>query len=642
MSICGIGYLLPNPIVRLLKLQIILLFAVFAEHLFAGENHWAFQPIKPFDNKTLDDLVEVRLEENGLTFSPEEKPERLLRRVYLNLIGLPPSPNEIKEWVNDPSEENLSRIVDDLLSRPQYGERWGRHWLDLARYADSNGLHEDHDRPNAWRYRDYVIESLNNDKPYSQFIKEQIAGDELAPEDVQSWIATGFCRNGPSNEENVAKNEIDAYRLDQLDDVLATTTQVFLGQTIACARCHDHKTEPFLQKDYYQMLAIFDTADPTYVPIQKNGTLGKPILQPTKPRDRRKPPKEPHVRAFSDFGKTPRVTHLLLRGNHTTPADEVIPGIPVVLKTLPSDFNISSPSESAIGRRQALANWIAAPENALTWRVIANRIWQFHFGTGIVETSSDFGLSGTPPTHPELLDYLAGKLLKNGGRLKQLHKSVILSRTFRQSSNYREKAAKTDPQTRYLWRFPPHRLEAEVIRDSMLAASGNLNLQTGGPGIKPRVPFEILEQSKRNQWPKVEKETAEHWRRSVYVYIKRQLPMPMLTLFDAPDTSQTCAVRFRSTTPTQSLTLLNDAFTNEQARYLAQHVMKESSGRKDAILQTHLRIFALPMNNHAFGKAMDFMNARIAAHKGKQNPQEDALTDLAVVWFNSSQFVYVD
>ena len=267
---------------RLLKLQIFLLFAVFAARLLAGENHWAFQPIQSSSDKTLDDLVEMKLKENGLTFSPEEKPERLLRRVYLNLIGLPPTPREIKDWVKDLSEENFSRIVDDLLSRPQYGERWGRHWLDLARYADSNGLHEDHDRPNAWRYRDYVIESLNNDKQYSQFIKEQIAGDELAPEDVQSWIATGFCRNGPSNEENVAKNEIDAYRLDQLDDVLATTTQVFLGQTIACARCHDHKTEPILQKDYYQMLAIFDTGDPTYVPIQKNGTLGKPILQPTK------------------------------------------------------------------------------------------------------------------------------------------------------------------------------------------------------------------------------------------------------------------------------------------------------------------------------------------------------------------------
>ena len=642
MRIRDVGYLTSNPVVRLLKLQIFLLFAVFAELHSAGEKHWAFQPIKSSTHMALDALVEVKLKENGLTFSPEEKPERLLRRVYLNLIGLPPTPIEIKEWVKDPSEENLSGIVDDLLSRPQYGERWGRHWLDLARYADSNGLHEDHDRPNAWRYRDYVIESLNNDKPYSQFIKEQIAGDELAPEDVQSWIATGFCRNGPSNEENVAKNEIDAYRLDQLDDVIATTTQVFLGQTIACARCHDHKTEPFLQKDYYRMLAIFDTGDPTFVPIQKNGTLGKPILQPTKPRDRRKPPKEPHARAFSDYGKKPRVTHLLLRGNHTTPADEVNPGIPVVLNTLPSDFTISTPSESAIGRRLALANWIAAPENALTWRVIANRIWQFHFGAGIVETASDFGVSGTPPTHPELLDWLAAELLKNEGRLKQLHKTILLSRTFRQSSSYRENAAKIDPQTRYLWRFPPHRLEAEVIRDSILSASGKLNLKAGGKGIKPRVPFEILEQSKRNQWPKVEKETAEHWRRSVYIYIKRQLPMPMLTLFDAPDTSQTCSVRFRSTTPTQSLTLLNDAFTNEQARYLAQRILKEQRDASDAIKQVHLRIFALPLDDQALGKAMDFMNARIAAHKGKKNPQEDALTDLAVVWFNSSQFVYVD
>lgn len=503
-------------------------------------------------------------------------------------------------------------------------------------------MHQDRDRPHAWRYRDYVIDSFNNDKPYAQFIREQLAGDELAPADVPSWVATGFCRNGPSNEENVASNEIYAYRLDQLDDVISTTTQVFLAQTIACARCQDHKTEPFLQKDYYQLLAVFDTSDPTYVPIQKDGTLGEPKLMPTKPRDRRKPFKEPHVRALSDYGKKPRATHLLLRGNHASPAEEVAPGIPASLKQLPSRFEVPSPPSTTLGRRLALANWIAAPENSLTWRVMANRVWHFHFGRGIVETSSDFGVSGTPPTHPALLDWLATQLRDNGGRFKPLHKQIVLSRTYRQSSAFQKEAAKIDPDTLFLWRYPPHRLEAEVIRDSILASSGNLNLKAGGPGIKPRVPQEILEQSKRNQWPNVKKESDEHWRRSVYIYIKRQLPMPMLTLFDAPDTSQTCAVRFRSTTPTQSLTLLNDAFTNEQARFLAQRILKETADPKQVVSKAHLRIFAMRPNEASLAQAQDFLVSRQEAHQNKHNPLEEALTDLAVVWFNSSQFVYVD
>jgi len=216
--------------------------------LSATDEHWAFLPLQENPEANIDTLVEAKLKEKGLTFSPLETPEQLLRRVYLDLTGLPPTPKEVAKWKADPSDEHFAKIVDELLASPQYGERWGRHWLDLARYADSNGLHQDRDRPHAWRYRDYVIDSFNSDKPYPQFIQEQIAGDELAPDDAQSWVATGFCRNGPSNEENVANNEIDAYRLDQLDDVISTTTQVFLAQTIACARCHDHKTEPFKKR----------------------------------------------------------------------------------------------------------------------------------------------------------------------------------------------------------------------------------------------------------------------------------------------------------------------------------------------------------------------------------------------------------
>ena len=537
---------------------------VLATYAMADDKrHWAFEPLERPNGDSVDFFVGQQLLVADLDFSPPAESQRLLRRVFLDLIGLPPSPEESAAFAKDP---NFEAIVDNLLARPQYGERWGRHWLDLARYADSNGLHEDTDRPHAWRYRDYVIAAFNDDKPYADFIREQLAGDQIYPDNPNAWIATGFCRNGPSNEENVAKNEVDIYRLDQLDDVIAATTQVFLGQTIACARCHDHKTDPFTQVDYYRLLAVFDNSVSTYVPFT-DGKLGEPNLRPVVARGKAKPPKEPHVRALTT-GEN-RVTQVLLRGNPQTPGDAVEPGVPGILSAFQAEFDLAN------GSRAALADWIASPENPLTWRVMANRVWQHHFGRGLVETSSNLGESGEGPSNQQLLDWLACELRDNGSRLKPLHKQIVMSRAYRQSSVWRSDAAQIDPENRKLWRFQPHRIEAEIIRDSILAASGKLNLKPGGPGIKPRVPAEILEQSKRNGWPNVKREGPEHWRRSVYIYLKRQLPMPMLTLFDAPDSSQSCAVRFSSTTPTQALTLMNDEFVNEQARFLAELVMTD-------------------------------------------------------------------
>ncbi|MFT5467520.1 MAG: hypothetical protein ACI8UO_002624 [Verrucomicrobiales bacterium] len=596
----------------------------------ADEPHWAFEPlVSPADGDSVDAFVSQQLLEAGLDFSDEAEPQRLLRRVFLDLIGLPPTPEESTAFAADPNEVRFETIVDDLLNRPQYGERWGRHWLDLARYADSNGLHEDTDRPHAWRYRDYVIESFNADKPYGQFIREQLAGDQLDPENPAAWIATGFCRNGPSNEENVAKNEVEIYRLDQLDDILATTAQVFLGQTIQCARCHDHKTEPFTQADYYRLLAVFDNSSSAYVPFA-DGKIGEPDLRPVAARGRAKPPKEPHIRALTNAEK-PRETRILLRGSPHAPGDPVQPGIPGIL----SEFG---GFESTAEARAALAEWIASPENALTWRVMANRVWQHHFGRGIVETSSNFGVSGAAPSNQQLLDWLACQLRENGGRLKPLHKQIVMSRAYRQSSDWRSAAAQVDPDNTRIWRYPPHRLEAEVIRDSILAASGNLNLKPGGPGFKPRVPPEILEQSKRNGWPKVEKESSAHWRRSVYIYLKRQLPMPMLTLFDAPDSAQSCAVRFSSTTPTQALALLNDEFVNEQARYLARNALAEAEDLEHVVRLLLERTLALPADEDQLAAAKEFVESRMSFRKDRKL----ALADLVVVLFNSSQFVYVD
>ena len=600
--------------------------------------HWAFQPLKRSARDSIDSLIDEKLHAAGLRRSKTAEPRRLLRRLYLDLTGVPPTTSQSDAFASDPSPANYEAVVDSLLASPRYGERWARHWLDLARYADSNGLHEDSDRPHAWRYRDYVIDSFNDDKPYGQFVREQIAGDEIDPKDPEAWIATGFCRNGPSNEENVAKAELESYRLDQLDDILATTSQAFLGQSIACARCHNHKLEPLTLIDYYQLLAVFDNTVPAYVPF-KDGAMGKPKLMSMRARDRRKPPKELNIRALTDIGKNGRLTRALLRGNPQSPGDVVKAGIPNVLRTIPVKFEVQA-TPTTSGRRAALAEWIASRDNPLTWRVIANRIWQHHFGRGIVSTPSNFGVSGQPPSHPELLDLLAHDLRASGGRLKSLHKQIALSETYQQSSGYREDAARVDPGSKFIWRYPPHRMEAEAIRDSILATSGNLNTKMGGRGIKPRLPVALLEQSKRNEWPKISKENATHWRRSVYIYRKRQLPMPLLSLFDAPDASQSCAARFASTTPTQALVLLNDEFVNEQARYLAERVLAESPAHPARAMIE--RAYALPAADQQVAEAEAFVARRMKTRKSQKDGQVRALADLAVVLFNSSQFVYID
>jgi len=602
----------------------------------AAETHWAFRPLAQPIGKNVDHFIERRLAAARLQPAADAESQRLIRRLYLDLIGLAPTWEESVEFAKDPSVTRYRAVVNDLLSRPQYGERWGRHWLDLARYADSNGLHQDTDRPHAWRYRDYVINSFNVDKPYGLFIREQLAGDEIDPENPAAWIATGFCRNGPSNEENIAKNEVVSYRLDQLDDILSTTSQVFLGQSIGCARCHDHKTEPFLLKDYYQLRAVFDSTVAAFVPFSQ-GKLGAPSYKPPKARDKYKPPKTPSIRALTVQPGVNRTTKLLFRGSLDLPGETVTANIPVVLRDVPVAYK-SLAGANRRGHRTALADWIAAPGNPLTWRVMANRVWQYHFGRGLVNTPNNFGVSGAKPSHSELLDWLACKLRDNGGRLKPLHRLILLSKAYRQSSAFRAAAAELDPENELLWRYPPHRLQAEVIRDNILAASGNLNLKTGGPGIKPRVPPEILEQSKRNNWPKVETENKTHWRRSVYIYLKRQLPMPMLELFDAPDAAQTCAQRFSSTTPTQALTLLNDQFVNKQARWFALRSMN----LEEPVKHMFEKAWGLPVAEERLIEARAFVEGRLKTRGNSREGRKLAFADLAIVLFNSSQFVYVD
>ncbi|WP_395716807.1 DUF1549 and DUF1553 domain-containing protein [Prosthecobacter sp.] len=584
-----------------------------------GRSHWAFQPLstaKPpavkntaWPKNDLDRFVLAALEKNGRAPAPEADPATLIRRVTLDLTGLLPTPEEVTAFVSDMSDSSdqldaYAALIDRLLQSPRYGERWGRHWLDLARYADTGGTHNDLDRPHAWKYRDYVIRSFNDDKPYARFVAEQLAGDEIDGPNDETLIATGFGRNGPSNDDNMGKNDdaLAQYRADQLDDVISTTSSVFLGLTLGCARCHDHKTDPLLQRDYYSLLAIF------------NGTEKYGLVPGTQDKNDKRVKIDETAKVHALIETSPQVppTRIMLRGSALNLGDEVQPAVPTLFKPL----SFPSPAAKTSLRRRTLAEWITAPDNALAWRVIANRLWQHHFGQGLVASPSNFGFTGAKPSNPELLDYLARQLIANGGRFKALHKLILLSATYRQS------------------RSTLQRMEAEVLRDCILQASGNLNEKRGGPGIKPRLRADLLPTSQRNKWPLLKTEGPDQWRRSVYIYQKRQLLMPMMELLDAPTTTDSCAARLESTVPTQALVLMNDEFVEEQAAFLAQRAY---SGTLEQTIQ---RMFMLTLSHEADAKrlqqSLDFVKAREAT-----STRDQALADLAHVLLNSSEFIYI-
>ena len=589
--------------------------------------HWAFQPLKapgvpPGEGNPIDRFLLAKLKPAGLSFAAPASREVLLRRVTLDLTGLPPTPAETDAFVNDAAADAWEKVVERLLASPHYGERWGRHWLDLARYAETDGFEHDAVRPHSWRYRDYVIQSLNADKPYDRFLKEQVAGDELWPGDPDAHVATGFNLLGP---DMVDSSDQVQRRMNTLSDMTDISAAVFLGLTLACARCHDHKFEPLAQKDYYKLMAFFtpaafkrDTPVPSpaeraayeaemkaynEIPqLRELARIERPVREKlrekkleklndemrlavrtppeqrtveqsnlaleTEPmleiaekemaaavapedRERRKallaeakklpkPPQLPMAMTLAD-GK-PAKTHVLHRGEYSMPGDEVQAGFPEVLGASPSG-----------SRRAALAEWLTSPSNPLTARVMANRIWQHHFGRGIVPTPSEFGPRGQAPTHPELLDWLAAEFIARGWSLKAMHRLILSSAAYRQSSLSPESAAK-DPENRLYGRMNRLRLEGEVIRDSLLAISGKLNPQRGGPGGFPPVPSDVLKGSRG--WT-VSADPRDHVRRSVYIFSRRNLRFPFLEVFDAPDSNLSCPERGRSTTAPQSLTLLN-------------------------------------------------------------------------------------
>jgi hypothetical protein len=724
----------------------------------AKEKHWAFQPIRRPEvpeaagsnesRNPVDRFVVARLRAEGVKPVGAADRRTLVRRLYLDLIGLPPSPDEVSAFLEDRSPNAVERLVDDLLSRPQYGERWARHWLDVVRYAETNGYERDGTKPEAWRYRDYVISALNRDKPYDRFLLEQLAGDEVEDSNASAQIATTFLRLGTWDDEP-AEPKVDRY--DQLDDILGTAATAFLGITLRCARCHDHKFEPFSQVDYYRMLAVFeplkrpqDGRTELVRPVGTDRELaayradvakaegllagawerieslvrpeisqllapaaagakadGKPLKLPAEavkalqtepgkrsesmrnlvwffsqqledaaraiappevkaalvPLDQRvaalkkaRPEPPAHAYIWSEDGPKGPLTHVLKRGDPTRLGPAVEPGVPVVLASKQPDP--PKPTSRSTGRRLWLGKWLTNPAHPLVARVIVNRIWQFHFGQGLVASSSDFGVMGDAPSHPELLDWLASEFVASGWQLKPLHRLIVLSRTYQQSAAFDARAAQLDANNVLLWHWRPRRLDAEVVRDAILAVSGGLNARMAGPSVYPTLPLEVLAGQSRpgEGWGKSDE--REQCRRSVYVFAKRSLAVPELDLLDAPDSTSSCERRIVSTTGPQALTFLNGAFIQQQASHFAirvralagpkpaDQVAKAFSlalGRPPAPGESLAAIEFLAAQERQIKADADIEKAKLDAAQAGQR----ALEAFCLVVLNMNEFVYI-
>ncbi len=718
---------------------------------------WAFQlpvqgtvPAASRFEHPIDRFLEQTRQAQGLTAAPRADRRTLLRRAHLDLIGLPPTTEEVAEFLADSRPDAWERLIERLLASPHYGERWGRHWLDVARYADSDGFEQDYDRPNAWRYRDYVISAFNRDKPFDRFLEEQIAGDELDWATDETRIATGFLRAGP--RVHFREKDNPERRYEYLDDIVATLGRGVLGLTVQCARCHDHKFDPILQTDYYRLAtSIFgyvETEYPLLPPVEGRAYLAKladiaerqrvlraqvaeveapyrerlkmerlerefpaDVLRAVrKPESERTPgeqlladqvlslgvsrgrvtealtpedaarrqtlldrlaaveqerPERPPMADIvtdGDYRFTPDgpgdeiigcpecrtppdtpgsylhegpgryevpTSNLLIRGDPFSLGPVMSPGFVKVATYGDPPTAISRPDGRTSGRRLALAQWLTSEGNPLTARVFVNRIWYHHFGRGIVATLDNFGAVGDPPTHPELLDWLAVEFASKGWSIKQMHRLMMTSEAYQMASAYEDADnIANDPENFSLWRFRIRRLEAEILRDAIMASSGGIDLTVGGPPVFPYIPAEILAGQAHGRWDN-QPDGPAVWRRSVYVYRRRSLVFPFFETFDLPDQGVTTASRNVSTVATQALTLLNNPFVLGQAALFAERL--EEAVPNDLAGQVDL----------AYRIALSRPPTEAEAEIAGQLVAERSLVDLTHVMFNLSEFLYL-
>ena len=567
------------------------------------EQHWAFKkPVRAplpalsakyrnWAHNTVDYFIAEKQIEADLTPSPESDRATLIRRVSLDLTGILPTPKQLESFISDTDPQAYERTVARLLESPHYGERWGRHWLDAARYADSDGYSHDAAR-SMWPYRDWVIEAFNNDLPFNHFIIQQLAGDMLQNATLSQRVATGFHRNTQINTEGGVDRE--QFRIDSIYDRIATTGEVMFGLTFGCAQCHDHKYDPISQVEYYRLFAFFNNADEPRIEAPTNEilfqrenikikikTLESKLRELNKNNQRKSleaeianlkntQPKAPTTLVMAKR-KQPRITRRFIQGDFTMPAEEVQPGTPAILHAL------SNQRKDRLG----FAQWVANQNNPLLARVAVNRMWQHLFGKGIVQTENDFGSQGIPPTHPKLLDWLSVEFMENGWSQKNILRLLVNSATYKQAS-FRKKKIEQDPTNKWLARQSRLRLDAELVRDVALNASGLLSPKMGGPGVFPPQPDGCMDLGQhRKTWSPSKGE--DRYRRAVYTYRWRNTPHPALKVFDAPDGLSACTRRIRSNTPLQALTMMNDPAFIELAILLSKRLIAEASTTTERI-----------------------------------------------------------
>ncbi len=689
--------------------------------------HWAFEPITQpvipsvdqprWSRNPIDRFVLGQLESHGLQPSPPADPAVLIRRATFDLTGLPPTPAQVEQFVADASPAAYGRLVERLLASPRYGEKWGRHWLDLVRFAETNSFERDNPKPFAWRYRDYVIRSLNADKPFDQFLREQLAGDEMYPAGTagqaasDALIATGYLRLGLWDDEPSDRLQ---HRYDCLDDIVKTTAQVMLGLTLDCARCHDHKIDPLPQTDYYRMVAFFenitdmqtrganierpfflveeDRAEYEQAMAERQREIAERRAQvatleaalracvaggPARASGDARARIEALLREYgpdafdpdllesfrgaeqeyqdcknawfewrdtalcvTEYDHEPAESYVRLRGNPHLRGPDVVPGFPDILGGGDADLAKAPQREGSRGRRSLLANWMVQPDNRLTARVIANRVWQYHFGRGIVRTPNNFGLGGDPPTHPQLLDWLARQLMRDGWRLKSLHRSIMLSQTYQMSSAATADGLAIDPSNDWFWRFDMRRLTAEEMRDAMLAVSGQLNLKMGGPGFYEKIPQVVLNGQSRPGDGWGESSDVERARRSIYIHVKRSLLTPLLVSFDLAEPDASCPVRFATTQPTQALGSLNSDAFQELAAAFAARLRRECPDDVRAQVARALRLAVLRWPTSAEIERGVQLIEELQSKQGVDSDQ--ALQLYCLVVLNLNEFIYLD
>ena len=597
-------------------------------------------PLNPVDNFLL-----ARIEAAGLEPPDAANRRALIRRATYDLTGLPPTLEEVEAFERDQRPDAWERLIDRLLASPHYGERWGRHWLDLVRYAETDGYERDRKKPSAWRYRDWVIDALNADMPYNEFLTHQLAGDEIENPTAASVIATGYLRLGIWDDE---PTDTELAQYDDLDSVLDTTSRVMLGMSIGCARCHNHRGDPIPQTDYYRMLSFFRGIAPYKVgggnqPTPENYTDHIPAdlgtAEPNLPLVEGPPANLIEVLRVKEIGPEAPPTHVLIRGNPHAPAERVEPGFPLILGNADPGLAEPAPDSPTTGRRLALARWIGDDGNLRTSRVMANRLWQYHFGRGLSPTPNDFGRFGQEATHPELLDWLATEFTARDWSLKAMHRLIMTSRAYRMSSRPPDGALEADPGNDLFSRFNMRRLTAEEIRDSVLAATGRLNLELGGPSVYPPMPAEVLATASRpdEAWGEATAEQAS--RRSVYIHVKRSLLHPLLESLDMADTDSTCPVRFTTTQPTQALLMLNGEFMSEQAAALANRVGDDGGALEDRIAVALQVVLARQPSTAEVARGVGLVE-ELEREEGFD--PEAAFASFSLLLLNLNEFAYVD